>query len=277
VSAGDEEVSEVADDATVATEAKAEAGAEPEPEPDPERSTANRPDGTARRRGATRLPVWLLVAVGIAIGALLGLGAAALVGGDDGDDTPRLELQPSDTVYPPDQAATADRFLDAWRRYREATFVAELAFERTLPDGQTLSSSRVVVQDPPRRLVRQGDSTTTTDRDATMLCEPVGDETRCTTQPGVDYEATVDAEVDEWRDAISGDVPQYAISEPEPGCFDLHLVVRMIAPPYGTDTRVCFDDATGALLRRQVVRDTGTDTEEATRLTATVTEADWER
>jgi hypothetical protein len=232
-------------------------------------------DGVPTGRASRRIPTWLLVVLGLAAGTILGIGAAALVG-DGGDDArPQLDLQPSDTIYPPDQTANAERFLTAWRRYREATFVAELTFERTPVNGEPLTTTRVVVQEPPRRLVRQGDSTTTTDTDATQLCEPVGDETRCSTQPGVDYEATVDAEIDAWRDAIGGDAPQYAVETPEAGCFELQLVVPMIEPPYGNATRLCFDDATGALLRRQVVRATSTDTEEATSLRATVTDADW--
>jgi hypothetical protein len=220
-----------------------------------------------------RAPMWALVAIGIALGALLGLGAAALFANDD-DDDPTLTLDPG-TGYPADQAENAAAFLTAWERYRRATFVAELDFERLLPGGERLETQRTVVQDPPRRLVRQGATVSASDEDASLLCEPVGTETVCTPQPGVDYEASIQDELAGWRVAIEGEVPQYAVEVPESGCFVLRLVADVAAPPYGELTRVCFDDATGAVRSRQVTRATGTDTEVASSISATVTDDDW--
>jgi hypothetical protein len=235
-------------------------------------------DGAPRDPGAPgarrRVPTWLLVTLGVSLGAVLGLGAAAFVG--DGDDSaPTMTLAPLDNPYPPDQAANAEQFLVAWERYRNATFVAELSFARTIPGGEPLEMTRVVVQDPPRRVVRQGASVTTTDEDASLLCEPLGTETVCNPQPGVDYDATVAQEIAAWRTAITGDLPTYSVDRSEPGCFELQLVAPIIAPPYGDFTSVCFDEDTGALRSRQVTRSTGTDIEEATRLSGTVTDADW--
>jgi hypothetical protein len=235
----------------------------------PERSDETGP-GAPRRR----LPIWALVVAGAAIGALLGLVAAAIADTGD-DDVPTMTLAPVETLVPPDQAENVEAFVDAWRRYRDATFVAEMTFERVLTTGERLSNTRVIVQDPPRRLVRQGDSSLTTDSDGSLLCEPFADEIRCTTQAGIDYDGTVEAEIVQWRKAVEGESPQYALLVPEPGCFELQLVTEIVAPPYGSATRLCFDEDTGALARRQIIRDTATDTEEATRITATVTDADW--
>ena len=241
-----------------------------EPEPD------EAPPATPPLSRLRRVPLWVLVIVGVAAGAALGLGVAALVGGDDGGGgAPTLSLGPSDTRYPPEQAANAEEFLTAWERYRRATFVATYSFERLLPDGQHLDTARTVVQAPPRRLVRQGASVTATADDGSLACEPVNDQTVCTPQPGIDYEASITDELDGWRQAITGDAPQYAVDVPEAGCFDLTRVVDMVAPPYGEVTRVCFDAATGAVLRRQITRTTGTDTEIATEVSGTIADADW--
>jgi hypothetical protein len=244
--------------------------------PDAEDSAAaadDSPTAAARRR----LPTWWLVVVGVTIGAVIGLGAAALVRDDGGDEPATLTLAPLDTVYPPDQAANAAQFLAAWDRYRHATFVAEYSFTRTVPGGEPLETTRVVVQQPPRRQIRQGDSVTTTDVDSSLLCEPVGSETVCTPRPGVDYEASIAQELAAWRTAIVGDAPAYAVQVPKPGCFDLQLAVALAAPPYGDVTRVCFDEETGAIRTRQTTRAIGSDEEHATRITSTVTDADWER
>jgi hypothetical protein len=242
------------------------AEAEPEDTPDPV------PAPVPRRRLAT----WWLVVIGVAIGAVIGLGAAAMVRGDGDDEPATLTLAPVDTIYPPDQAGHAAQFLAAWERSRRATFVAEYTFERTLAGGETLETTRVVVQDPPRRQVRQGDSTTTTDDERALLCEPVGTETVCTERPGVDYDEAVADELAAWRTAIVGDAPAYAVQVPRPGCFDLQRAVDLVAPPYGEATRVCFDDATGAIRSRQITRASGSDTETAVRITATVTDSDWQ-
>jgi hypothetical protein len=132
-----------------------------------------------------------------------------------------------------------------------------------------------VVQQPPRRLVVQGASSTTSDEDQTLTCDVVGEQRRCTPTAGVDYAAGVADEIAGWRTAIEGDAPIYAVDVTDPGCFELQLVRPIVSPPYGSVTILCFDDATGALSRRQTVRDTGTDTEEATEIRPTVTDADW--
>jgi hypothetical protein len=220
-----------------------------------------------------RRPTLSLVAIGIAAGALIGLLAAAIVGSDD--SAPSITLAPVDSVYPPDQASNAAKFLDAWDRYRHATFRAELSYSRTTAGGARLDTTRVVVQQPPRRMVLQDGSVSSIDGDKTVLCEPRNNQSVCTTTPGVDYEGSITSELAAWRTAITGSTPAYAVQIPQSGCFDLELVETIPQPPYGDATRVCFDDATGALRSRQVNAASGSESEEATSITATVRDEDW--
>jgi len=236
---------------------------------------APRPSDEVSPPRGRRVPTWVLALVGVVAGAALGIVVASLVGDDD-DGEPSLELEPVESPYPADQAANAAAFLDAWERYRRATFRAELTFTREAPGGQRLELQRIVVQQPPRRAVRQLHSVTAVEDDDTLLCEQRGEDHVCTSIDGADYDTTVARELAAWRTAIAGDMPAYAIEAHDGGCFELQLVRSMPAPPYGDATFVCFDEVTGALQRRQVVRTTGTDTEEATALSAAVTDADWQ-
>lgn len=230
-------------------------------------------DDTAAPPGR-RVPTWALALVGVLLGAGLGIGASALVR-DSGDDEPSLELEPVESPYPEDQAENAAAFLDAWARYRRATFRAEITFTREVAGGQRLELQRVVVQQPPRRVVRELDSVTAVEDDSTLVCGPVGEDQVCSTSDGADYETAIDKELAAWRTAITGDRPAYAIEAHDGGCFELQLVRTLPAPPYGDATFVCFDEATGVLQHRQVVRGTATDTEEATAISTEVTDADW--
>jgi hypothetical protein len=225
--------------------------------------------------GSRRPPLWVLASAGIVAGVLLGLAAAALVARDD-DPTGAVELAPVETIYPDDQAANAEAFLESWARHRTATYRAELLWSRQLANGQRLEVSRTVLQQPPQRAVRQAGSTTVVGADASMACEPRGEDTVCTQLPGVDYNREVATEIAAWRTAIVGENPPYAIDESGDGCFELRLVGTLVDPPYGELSQVCFDEATGAMRSRQVVGATATEIEEATAITATVTEADWQ-
>jgi hypothetical protein len=212
----------------------------------------------------------------VVAGVVLGLAAAAVVerGDDDGADS--VTLAPVETVYPADQAANAEAFLEAWARHRTATYRAELTWSRRLANGQELEVTRTVVQQPPQRAIRQAGSTSLIGADASMNCEPRTDGTVCTQLPGVDYDAAVANEVAAWRTAITGDKPAYAIDSSRDGCFELRLVGSLVDPPYGDLSQVCFDDATGAMRSLQVVRTGATEIEQATSISSTVTDADWQ-
>ncbi|HEX7095555.1 MAG TPA: hypothetical protein VF183_06715 [Acidimicrobiales bacterium] len=229
-------------------------------------------DGAERPR--RRVPTWLLAGCGVLLGAALGLLLSTVIGDDDEPDV--LELTPVESPYPADQAANADAFLQAWERYRNATFRAELTFVRETPDGRRLELERLVVQQPPRRAVRQLDDITAVEDGETLVCSPRDGDRVCFTQEGSDYAAAVESELAAWRSATSGEAPFYAVHALDGGCFELRLARELPEPPYGEITRVCFDEATGALRNRQVIRTTGTDTEEATTISGTVTDEDWQ-
>jgi hypothetical protein len=224
-----------------------------------------------------RRPTWLLVLLGLVAGAAVGLAAAALVGGDDGDDRTSMSLVPALTLRPPDQAEVTEQLLDAWRAYRGGTFVVELDARRTSTTGEPLQYTRVLVQEPGRRLSVQGASSSYDTAEQSVDCEPAGDQNRCLPGPGVDFAAELDAELAAWRSALDGDDSPYAIAAPAAGCFELQLVTAIASPPYGQRARLCFDAATGALVEREVTFESGTDAEVATSVRPTPTEADWAR
>lgn len=223
---------------------------------------------TANRRS---IPWWLLAVVGICVGGALGYGASVLVFDSDSDsvnDVTRLELEDA-TTSATEHAADAEAFLQAWERYRNATFTATIVFERVTTNGQTLRLERTIAQKPPQRLVSQPDSVALTDGQGSQVCNEVNGQLICAPSPDGDYETDVAAEIAAWRTAFVGSTPIYVVSQPEPGCFQLDLSVILALPPYGKTTRLCFD-SNGVLTKRQVVNDGATDTEEAIEVSTSV-------
>lgn len=217
-----------------------------------------------------RIPLWLLLVLGVVAGSVIGLGASARFAGDDGDDIARLSLENATGDKAAARQAAEVAFLDAWRRYRTATYSAELVYERIATNGQSLRSVSTYTQQPPRRVVRQTDSVQLTVGIDSRTCNVVNGSLACAPAPNVDYAATVDTEIATWKTALEGAVPYYVVSSPEANCFQLDLAVDITDPPYGEVARFCFDGATGALAQRQIVRPTATDTEEATSITTVI-------
>ena len=222
--------------------------------------------GIARRR----IPLWLLLVLGVVAGSVIGLGASALFTGDDGNDVSRLSLENATGEEAAAHQAAEVAFLDAWRRYRTATYSAELVYERTATNGQSLRSLSTYTQQPPRRVVRQTDCVQLTAGVDSRTCNVVNGSLACAPAPNNDYAATVDAEIAALKTALEGAVPYYVVSAPEANCFQLDLAVDISDPPYGEVARFCFDGPTGALVQRQIVRPMATDTEEATSITAVI-------
>lgn len=212
----------------------------------------------------------LLGVLGVLVGGLVAWAALTLADRGDDDGTDQLTLEKA----APDAAASAraaNDFLTAWERYRHATYTATLEFTRVATNGQSLQSTSTFAQQPPRRAIRGGDgSVLLTDGAASRTCNALSGTVSCVPAPAVDYEAAVATELDSWRSAVLAEVPYYRVSVPDTGCFQLELVVAMTDPPYGRVAQFCFDATTGALLRRQLVRDGATDTEEATRVSPVV-------
>jgi hypothetical protein len=217
-----------------------------------------------------RIPLGVLILVGIVVGSLLGLAGAAVFSGGDGDDVAHLSLSDATGDEAAAHQAAEEAFLVAWRRYRTATYSAELVFERVAKDGQSLRSSSTYIQQPPRRLVRDADSALLTAGADSRTCNRVNGVVACAPAPNVDYAAGVDAEIATWKTALEGAVPYYVVSEPQPNCFQLDLAAEVADPPYGEVARFCFDNTTGALTQRQIVRPTATDTEETASITTVI-------
>ena len=233
---------------------------------EPTQTTPDEASHATRRR---RVPLWILGVAGVALGALIGLGAAALLARDDGVDPDRIVLQNADDARADHQAARG-AFLDAWRRYRTATYTAQIAFERVAKNGQKLESSSTYTQRPPMRVVRQADSMLLTAGADSLSCNTVGGRMVCAPAPATDYDADVSKELEIWKTALDGDRPYYRVSQPATDCFQLDLAVVLTDPPYGDVARFCFDAATGALAFRQIVRPSATDTEEATSISTSI-------
>jgi hypothetical protein len=119
-------------------------------------------------------------------------------------------------------------------------------------------------------MVRQADSLLLTAGADSRTCNRVNGAVTCAPAPNVDYLGSVDGEITTWRTALEGAVPYYVVSAPDANCFQLDLAAEIPDPPYGEVARFCFDDTTGALMQRQIVRDTATDTEEAASITTTI-------
>lgn len=237
-----------------------------EPAPEPLSVTPEVAPTVVRRH----IPLWVLILVGLVVGSLVGLGAAAVFSGDDSDDVAHLSLSDATGNDAATHRAAQEAFLTAWRRYRTATYRAELVFERVAKSGQTLRSSSTYIQQPPRRVMREADSVLLTAGAESRTCNRVNGAVACAPAPNVDYDAGVEAEIATWRTALEGAVPYYVVSEPQPSCFQLDLAVVIADPPYGEVARFCFDNATGALTQRQIVRTTTTDTEEAASITTVI-------
>jgi hypothetical protein len=230
------------------------------------------PPPTPPRR---RIPTFSLVLLGLAAGALIGLLGAWAARGHGEKQPSTISLAPVQTGLPPDHQANARAFITAWQRFREGTFRADYTFVRRFADGRTLEAQRSIVQQPPRRVVRQLGGVVSLGEEGQSSCDTVDDKSVCTPPAGVDYEASVQDEMVAWATAFAGDKPAYLVDVPEPGCFELSLAQPLPAAPYGDAARFCFDQATGALQQRQIVRQTAVDTEVAVQINAIVTDADF--
>jgi hypothetical protein len=165
-------------------------------------------------------------------------------------------------------------FLAAYERSRTATFVVEQTFTRTAPDGRSISYGRRLVQRPPddRLLVGGGNAEGRIDgRVVRCSTAPDGSSSCQQGPPAGPYDDEVAAELAELRRYVS---ELYYLAPGDPGCWVLDLVEAYPSPPYGEEATFCFDPATGAPTRLEVVRPEATDVTEAVEIRATVTGAD---
>jgi hypothetical protein len=219
---------------------------------------------------AERLPLWATVA-----GAVVGISVTVVL----------VVAGPLRLPAGRDRSDAQDAFLAAWERSRRATFVVRGRFERRQPAGAALVAPTELVQRPPDRLLRRsGDvSGVLGGRPVTCSVDASAGDTRCWSPPderAVSYDESVRRELDTFRDwfrpPAPGARPRYRVVRgPDAGCFDLVLVVPGAEAPYGTDARLCFDAATGALSSVDRRFDSGIlESERAETITPTVTAAD---
>ena len=216
----------------------------------------------ARRIGAP----W----VGAVAGVVVGLVLAGLVGASGWLDEPEAERFETD----PDAAAA---FLDAWQRARFETFVVTGRFTRSVEGRSGLASESVLVQDPPTRILRQLGSVSgrVGDREIACTTPPTGG-LQCLPGrrlPSYDQEALDELAV--LRRYVQGPGRLlYFVDRPDDGCFRLRLAVRLPDPPLGETARYCFDSATGAPTRTEIIRREGRDLTEAVDIRTEITEDD---
>jgi len=226
-----------------------------------------------------RIRAWVLICLAVLLGVGVGVGAVAITGHDGSDAVGDTELADPQGL-PPEHRANAVAFLNAWERFRKGTFVVDLRFERTVTGKDSpLVSAGVLVQQPPRRIVRAFGNESSVQGDSAQSCELGADASSlCTaTQATEPYDVQVAEELSVLSGYFSGDTPLYRVEAPTPNCFRLFLYRAMPLPPYGDAAQFCFDAATGAMTLFETTSANGSDRTTAEQITPTVTEADFNR
>lgn len=220
----------------------------------------------AKHRARRVAAPWVGAVAGIVVGLVLAMLLAA---------SGRLD-EPEEEPFETDPEAAAD-FLEAWQRGRFETFVVTARFTRSVEGRSGLASASVLVQDPPTRILRQMGS----------VSGRVGDrEIACTTPPAGGLQCLPGRRVPSYDEEVLDEIaalrryvegrgrPLYFVDRTEDGCFRLRLAVRVPAPPLGETARYCFDAATGAPTRTEIIRREGRDLTEAVDIRTEITDQD---
>ena len=201
--------------------------------------------------------------------ALVGLLAACIAAYVIGTPAPSLRGD-----------AAARRFLDTWRESRNATFVVDSDFTRTLPGGQQLKDKTRIVQRPPGDRLTSGFGSASGRLGGHIYrCAPTSDATSTCLQSTLApaYASEVDGEIATLAGYVQGDRPLYRVTAfvDQPGpCFRLDLAIELPSPPYGRHALFCFDRQTLAPNLTVIERDEATDRTQATSIRGTVTDTD---
>lgn len=215
----------------------------------------------------------MAVSRGFVRGALAGALAAAVVvvgtvavGSDDPPVEPSLA---------PTATSAAARFVDAWRHHRAGTWLVEGRMVRQTPGGRFETPVRRA-QRPPLRSTAGFGAAEAIAGDVAVACNPSPDDgsALCRSGATATYDEQVAAELRTLEGLVEGDDAPYAVADVGLGCFALDLRVDAAAPPYGQRATLCFDGATGALVRADVRRQGGRDLFEATAVRGEVSDAD---
>lgn len=174
----------------------------------------------------------------------------------------------------------ADALVEAWERWRMATFVSRGTWTRTIDDrpDEPLTGDVYVAQSPPRRLVVRLGSVVERQEDEVAACSPsVQDVTPpvCVAGAGLEYEGLVERELGLVRRYVSGSTRIYDVDRSPTGCFRAELVASALASPWGRWAEYCFDPETGALRSARVRRPSAIDVEVATMIRGDVSDDDF--
>jgi hypothetical protein len=215
----------------------------------------------------------------VLVGIGLGSAAVAFTNGDDGADEPVDELADPQGL-PAEHRANATAFLEAWHQFRTGTFVVGLRFERTKPGEEVpLVSDGILVQQPPRRIVRAFGNESAVFADGAQTCElGANNSSVCgAAQQTAPYDVQVAEELSILSQYFSGDAPLYRVEASSKGCFQLYLYRPMPLPPYGDVAQFCFDGTTRAMTLFEMKTAGGNERTTAVSITTTVTDADFTR
>ncbi len=178
----------------------------------------------------------------------------------DGDDTAEVTFEPFEVNFPPvdHDPDSARALIDAWTRWRTATFVVSGTWTRTLDDDPNpLVGEVYVAQQPPRRYSVRLGNVVDLDRDQAT------------------FEADVATELALVGGYVLGDTRLYDVATTDAGCFRAELIEPVAASPWGFWAEYCFDDGSGALASARVRRQTAVDVEEVTAIRTDVTDEDF--
>ncbi len=218
----------------------------------------------------------LLALLGLIVGVLL-VGSVVVVA--DWVNDPDQEAPESSFPGIEHDPLAAEGLVAAWERWRNATFVSEGTWTRTL-DGveEPLTGPVYIAQDPPRRLVVRLGSTVEEIDGTVASCDISDDDMIISPCLAGDSGQTFAERVEDELGAVKGyfDAPRlYSAARGEPGCYQVELVSAMLAAPWGRWAEFCFDPASGVLSSARVRRPTAIDVESVTFIRTEVSDSDF--
>ena len=192
--------------------------------------------------------------------------------------TPAPEVELTGSTQLPDQTTDAVSFLKAWDRFRNATFVVDLRYERRVTgiDEPLVGPGRIVQQPPVRVTLGFGGQSVMTGEGEHSYAG-VGDGEACTAVNESDpYRVQVARELSAFSHLLSGTAPVYRVASTGSGCYSFTLYRAVGLPPYGDRALFCFDPASGAMTLYETVSAAGRDRVTATEVRTQVLPEDLE-
>lgn len=183
-----------------------------------------------------------------------------------------------DDSSPPTQVDLVDQLVADFERSRNATYVMEGEFTRTMPDGRQLRSAMREVRRPPDKLYRRLGSAGGQLDGRTLNCstDPNGRFTCPPGAPAPDWNTGVAEEVADLRSHFDWSPRPFTVSIDGEGCYAIVRADWYPHPGYGVPTRMCFDGTTGALRLLELEHEGGArDLTVALSIRANVTDADF--